>query len=127
MLQFSLLVIAIAAVSFAPFWAPSAFYITIRQTPARDEYARLVIDLLAMGKEWRVDHHYAKHPCGVELWVASGRDCLRYTAGTSRKMSAADRCRIWYAFTKMRRGAVDVDASNLAHAIVARYNRDQPA
>lgn len=127
MLEFSILFSIIVAVCFAPFWGPSAFYIAIRQTPTRDEYARLVIDLLDMGKDWRVDQHYAKHPCGVELWVAGGYSNLRYTAGTSRKMSATDRCRIWYAFTKMRRGAIDVDASNLAKSIVARYNRDQPA
>lgn len=116
------LVIAGVALCFAPFWFPGALYLATRNTRSGDSYTQLVIDLLTIGKDWTVNQHYARHPCGVDIWVASGRNYLKYESGSRSDIPMLDRGRIWHAFTKMRKSSVDTDTSKLAAAIVAKYS-----
>ncbi|WP_394659944.1 hypothetical protein [uncultured Novosphingobium sp.] len=110
-----------------PFWFGSALSLAVRKTKASDEYTRLVIDLLAMGKDWKCDAFYATHPCGVRLWIASGRSHLKYEDGKGRKLSRLDRYRLWHAVDGIMSGRLSNDAHELAEAIVRRYNKEKPA
>lgn len=124
LLSFAVLVGSMALM-FAPFWFPGVLYLATRRTRSGDSYTQLVIDLLTIGKDWSVNQHYARHPCGVDIWVASGRNYLKYESGSRSDIPLLDRGRIWYAFTKMRKSSVDTDTSKLAAAIVAKYSGSQ--